>query len=145
MGRCDVHSRDPLRCSHCYARDSGLDGESGIYTWGVCDLLIASQDKSLPFNYLKERFYDTERMILAYSDIISQCPTQLYYSLLPFLPSDTFLSRQYSGSISILTDREKSWSPLLFRLAKPFHKPSVFFTLDGCTLAVVSHGGLQLY
>src|SRR5258708_7835369 len=107
--------------------------------------LIASQDKSLLFNHLKERFYDAERMLLAYSDIISQYPTQVYHSVLPFLPSDTFLSRQYSCGISILTGGEKSWSPLLFRLAKSFYLPMVFFTLDGCTLAVVSDDGIKLY
>src|SRR5258708_2317090 len=105
--------------------------------------LITSQDKSLPFNCLKERFYDTERMMLAYSDIISQTPTQLYYSVLPFLPSDTFLSG--SGRISILTSREKSWSPVLFRLTKRFFEPSTFFTLDGHTLAVASDDGIDLY
>src|SRR5260221_9127303 len=107
--------------------------------------LIASQDKSLLFNHLKERFYDAERMLLAYSDIISQYPTQVYYSVLPFLPSDTFLSRQYSCGISILTGGEKSWSPVLFRLEKSFHRPLFFFTLDGCTLAVVSEDGIELY
>src|SRR5258707_13663193 len=125
-----------------------MDGESGIYTLSVCHpVLMASQDKSSPFNHLKERFYDTERMMLAYSDIISEYPTQVYYSVLPFLPSDTFLSCNYSGRISILTSREKSWYPLLFRLAKPFypHRPLIFFTLDGCTLAVVSYDGIKLY
>src|SRR5258708_7513202 len=147
MGHCNVHSWGPLRCNHCYAHDSGMDGESGIYTLSVCHLLRACQDKSLPFNHLKERFYDNERMMLAYSHIISEYPTQLYYSVLPFLPSDTFLSHHYSGRISILTGQEKSWSPLLFRLAESFHVYSViFFALDGCTLAVVSDGasGLQL-
>src|SRR5258708_4551000 len=123
-----------------------MDGESGIYTLSVClPVLMASQDKSSPFNHLKERFYDTERMMLAYSDIISEYPTQVYYSVLPFLPSDTFLSCHYSGRISILTSREKSWSPLLFRLAKSFYCPLIFFTLDGCTLAVVSDDGIELY
>src|SRR5260221_5722364 len=106
---------------------------------------MASQDKSSPFNHLKERFYDTERMILAYSNIISQYPTQVYYSVPPFLPSDTFLSRQYSCDISILTGGEKSWSPLLFSLAKSFDYPLFFFPLDGCTLAVVSDDGIELY
>ena len=108
-------------------------------------LLIASQDKSSPFNHLKERFYDTERMMLGHSDLISQYPTQVYYSVLLFLPSDTFLSCHYSGRISILTGREKSWSPLLFRLAKSFHYPLFFFPLDGCTLAVVSDDGIELH
>src|SRR5258708_5941006 len=147
MGHCDVHSWGPLRCDHCYAHDPGMDGESGIYTLSVCHwhLLIARQDKSSPFNHLKERFYDTERMMLAYSDIISRYPTQVYYSVLPFLPSDAFLSCHYSGRISILTSGEKSWSPLLFRLAKSFYRPLIFFTLNGCTLAVVSHDGIELY
>jgi len=43
-----------------------MDGESGIYTLIVCLLLIACQDKSSPFNHLKEWFYDTECMMLAY-------------------------------------------------------------------------------
>ncbi len=110
----------------------------------VCHLLIACQDKSSPFNHLKEQFYDTEWMMLAYSDIISQYPTQVYYSVLPFLLSDTFLSHHYSGHISILTSQETSWSPLLFRLAKS-HCPLIFFTLNGCTLAVVSDDGIKLY
>src|SRR5258708_30047130 len=146
MGHCDVHSWGPLRCDHCYAHDTGMDGESGIYTLSVCHpVLMASQDKSSPFNHLKERLHDTERMMLAYSDIISEYPTQVYYSVLPFLPSDTFLSCHYSGRISILTSREKSWSPLLFRLAKSFYRPLTFFMLDGCTLAVVSDDGIELY
>src|SRR5260221_1671064 len=59
-------------------------------------------------------------MILANSDIISQYPAQLYYSVLPFLPSDTYLARQYPttprGCISVVTGRENSWTPLLFML-----------------------------
>src|SRR5258708_5298342 len=147
MGHCDVHSWGPLRCDHCYAHNPGMDGESGMYTLIVCHLLIAHQDGSSPFNHLKERFYDTECMMLAYSDIISQYPTQVYYSVLPFLPSDTFLSCHYSGRISILTGRETSWSPLLFRLAKSFYHLHhlIFFTLDGCTLAAVSDDGIELY
>src|SRR5260221_11579494 len=68
---------------------------------------------------MKERFYDTERMILANSDIISQYPSELYYSALPFLPSDTCLARQYpapGGCISVVAGRENSWTPLLFTL-----------------------------
>src|SRR5258708_4879702 len=85
-------------------------------------------------------------MMLAYSDIISQCPTQLYYSVLPFLPSDMFLSCQYPGRISLLTGQGKSWSPLLFTLAKDFRRPVVFFAPDGCTIAVAECGlGIQLY
>src|SRR5260221_413939 len=146
MGHCDVHSWGPLRCDHCYAHDTGMDGESGIYTLSVCHpVLMASQDKSSPFNHLKERFYAAERMMVAYSNIISQYPSQVYYSVLPFLPSDTFLSCHYSGRISILTGREKSWSPLLFIMAKSFDFPLIFFTLDGCTLAVVSEDGIELY
>src|SRR6266436_8705233 len=145
MGHCDVHSWGPLRCDHCCAHNPGMDGASGMYTLIVCHLLIAHQDGSSPFNHLKERFYDTERMMLAYSNIISQYPTQVYYSVLPFLPSDTFLSHQYSCDISILTGGEKSWSPLLFRLAKSFYYPLTFFPLDGCTLAVVSDNGIELY
>src|SRR5258708_3385747 len=60
-------------------------------------------------------------MILANSDIISQYPSQLYYSALPFLPSDTYLARQYPtprGCISVVTGRESSWIPLLFMLPK---------------------------
>src|SRR6266436_360813 len=122
-----------------------MDGESGMCTLIVCHLLIACQDKSSPFNHLKEWFYDTECMMLAYSDIISEYPTQVFYSVLPFLPSDTFLSCHYSGHISILTGQETSWSPLLFRLAKSFSDPLISFTLDGCTLAVVSDDGIELY
>src|SRR5258708_34619231 len=58
-------------------------------------------------------------MILANSDIISQYPAQLYYSALPFLPSDTYLARQYAtprGCISVVIGRENSWTPLLFML-----------------------------
>src|SRR5258708_39598138 len=68
---------------------------------------------------MKERFYDAERMILANSDIISQYPSQLYYSALPFLPSDTYLARQYPtprDCISVVAGRENSWTPLLFTL-----------------------------
>src|SRR5258708_33165043 len=70
---------------------------------------------------MKERFYDNERMILANSDIISQYPSQLYYSALPFLPSDTYLARQYltpRGCISVVAGQENSWTPLLFTLPR---------------------------
>src|SRR5258708_23279799 len=58
-------------------------------------------------------------MLLANSDLISRHPAQLYYSVLPFLPSDTYIARQYPaprGCISVLTGRENSWPPLLFTL-----------------------------
>src|SRR5258708_15615191 len=58
-------------------------------------------------------------MLLADSDLISQHPAQLYYSVLPFLPSETYLSRQYPtprGCISVLAGRENSWTLSLFTL-----------------------------
>src|SRR5260370_39632356 len=60
-------------------------------------------------------------MILANSNIISEYPAQLYYSVLPFLPSETYLARQYptpGGCISVMISRENSWTPLLFTLPK---------------------------
>src|SRR5258708_8702225 len=60
-------------------------------------------------------------MFLANSHIISRHPAQLYYSVLPFLPSDTYLARQYpapTGCISVLTGRGNSWTSLLFKLPR---------------------------
>src|SRR5258708_20592624 len=63
MGCCYVHSWGPLQCDHCHVHNPGMDGESGMCTLIVCHLLIACQDKSSPFNHLKEQFYDTEQMM----------------------------------------------------------------------------------
>jgi len=94
---------------------------------------------------LKERFYDTERMILANSDMISWYPAQLYYSALPLLPSDTYLARQYPtprGCISVVAGREDSWTPFLFTLPKGV----AAFTPGGHVVAVTSHKkGIQIY
>src|SRR5258708_8534833 len=60
-------------------------------------------------------------MFLANSHIISRHPAQLYYSVLPFLPSDTYLARQYpapTGCISVLTGRGNSWTSLQFTLPR---------------------------
>ena len=84
-------------------------------------------------------------MMVASANIISQYPTQVYYSVLPFLPSDTYLSRQYPGRISILIGRENSWSPLLFNLPEQFRLPATCFSPDGGTLAVEIYEGLSLY
>ena len=112
---------------------------------GACHLLIDCQDNSAPFSRLKERFYDAERMMVAHANIISQYPTQLYYSVLPFLPSDTYLSHQYPGRISILIGRETSWSPLLFKLPGVFLRPAICFSPGGDTLAVSTLDGIDLY
>ena len=83
---------------------------------------MACQDDSGPCSYLKEAFYDTERMMSAWSKLISQYPTQLYYSVLPFLPIDTYLACHYqthTRGISILRGQDPSWSPLLFTLTGP--------------------------
>ena len=57
--------------------------------------------------------------MMGWSNLISQYPTQLYYSVLPFLPSSTYLARHYpthtSGN-SILRGRDHSWSPFMFTL-----------------------------
>src|SRR5258708_2458392 len=98
-----------------------------------------------PWSYLKERFYDTERMILANSDMISRYPAQLYYSALPFLPSDTYVARQYPtprGCISVVSGRENSWTPLLFTL--PLGRTAVFAP-GGHIVAVISHEEIQIY
>ena len=93
---------------------------------------------------MKERFYDTERMILANSDIISRHPAQLYYSALPFLPSDTYLARQYPaprGCISVLAGRENSWTPILFTLPGDV----AAFAPGGHMITVGSEDGIQIY
>src|SRR5258708_23138090 len=64
-------------------------------------------------------------MIVANSDLISRYPAQLYYSTLPFLPSETYLARRYptpGGCISVVTGRENSWTPLLFTLPQHDYK-----------------------
>src|SRR5258708_36653888 len=60
-------------------------------------------------------------MLLANLDLISRHPAQLYYSVLPFLPRETYLARQYpapTGYISVLTGRGNSWTSLLFSLPR---------------------------
>ncbi|SRR5258708_1814116 len=92
-------------------------------------------------------------MLLANSDLISQCPAQLYYSVLPFLPSDTYLSQQYptpKGCISVLAGQENSWMMSLFMLPKgdliAFAPGGHMFTI-GCKYGVhiynVSNGLLN--
>src|SRR5258708_23150339 len=74
-------------------------------------------------------------MILANSDMISWYPAQLYYSALPFLPSDTYLARRYPtprGCISVVAGRENSWTPLLFTLPQG----AAAFALGGHMVAV---------
>ncbi len=78
--------------------------------------------------------------------MISRYPAQLYYSALPLLPSDTYLTRQYPthrGCISVVTGRENSWTPLLFTLPKG---DVAAFTPGGHMAAVTSHKkGIQIY
>src|SRR5258708_9413915 len=84
-------------------------------------------------------------MILANSDMISRYPAQLYYSALPFLPSDTYVARQYPtprGCISVVSGRENSWSPLLFTL--PEGKVAAFAP-GGHMVAVISAEGIEIY
>src|SRR5258708_36359908 len=84
-------------------------------------------------------------MILANSDTISQYPAQLYYSALPFLPSDTYLTHQYPpprDCISVLTDRGSSWSPLLFTLPRG---NVAAFAPGGHMIAVPSEDQIQIY
>ena len=84
-------------------------------------------------------------MLLANSDHISRCPTQLYYSVLPFLPSDTYLARKYPaprGSISVVTGRESSWPPSLFTL--PYGGVAAF-SPGGRMFAVGREDGIHIY
>src|SRR5258708_24788669 len=84
-------------------------------------------------------------MILANSDVISRYPAQLYYSVLPLLPSDTYVARQYPtprGCISVVSGRENSWSPLLFTL--PEGKVAAFAP-GGHMVAVISAEGIEIY
>ena len=87
-------------------------------------------------------------MMSMWSKLISQYPTQLYYSVLPFLPSDTYLAHHYpthTGGISILRGRDRSWSPLLFTLARetPSYKPA--FAPKGQMVALASFSGIDLF
>src|SRR5258708_2033681 len=84
-------------------------------------------------------------MLLANSDLISWLPTQLYYSVLPFLPSDTYLSRQYStprGCISVLEGRENSWTLLLFTLPRG---ELTAFAPGGHMFAIGREDGIHIY
>src|SRR5258708_231886 len=84
-------------------------------------------------------------MLLANSDLISWHPAQLYYSVLPFLPSDTYLARQYPAPrscISVLTGREKTWPTSLFTL--PPGKV-LAFAPDGHMFAVGHDNGIHIY
>src|SRR5258708_3270865 len=84
-------------------------------------------------------------MLLANSDIISRRPAQLYYSVLPFLPSDTYLARQYPvprGCISVVTGRESSWPPSLFTL--PWGCVAAFAP-GGHMFAVGRWDGIHIY
>src|SRR5258708_4169282 len=84
-------------------------------------------------------------MLLANSDLISRRPAQLYYSVLPFLPSDTYLACQYPaprGCISVLVGRENSWSPSLFTLPRG-GVPA--FAPGGDMFAVGREDGIHIY
>src|SRR5258708_2966097 len=85
-------------------------------------------------------------MLLANSDVISRRPAQLYYGVLPFLPSDTYLARQYPisrGCISVLTGRENSWTPMLFTFSGD--TVAVAFAPGGHMLAVGREDGIHIY
>src|SRR5258708_4859612 len=88
-------------------------------------------------------------MLLANSDIISRHPAQLYYSVLPFLPSDTYLARKYlppRGSISFVTGRESSWSPSLFTLPRDHRWDDVAaFAPSGDMFAVRRYDEIHIY
>src|SRR5258708_25458380 len=84
-------------------------------------------------------------MLLANSDLISRRPAQLYYSVLPFLPSDMYLARQYPtlrGCVSVLTGRENSWTPSLFRLPGG---TVAAFAPGGHMFAVGREDGIHIY
>src|SRR5258708_2342378 len=84
-------------------------------------------------------------MLLANLDLISRHPAQLYYSVLPFLPSDTYLARQYpapTGCISVLTGRGNSWTSLLFTLPRG---RVAAFAPGGHMLAVRNKDGIHIY
>src|SRR5258708_22987121 len=79
-------------------------------------------------------------MIVANSDLISRYPAQLYYSTLQFLPSETYLARRYptpGGCMSVVTGREKSWTPLLFTLSQ-LGDVAAAFSPGGHMVAVAS-------
>ncbi len=84
-------------------------------------------------------------MLLANSDLISRRPAQLYYSVLPFLPSNTYLARQYPtprGCISVLTGRENSWTLSLFTLPGG---TVTAFAPGGDMFAVGRKNGIHIY
>src|SRR5258708_22546139 len=84
-------------------------------------------------------------MLLANSDLISRRPAQLYYSVLPFLPSDMYLARQYPtlrGCVSVLAGRENSWTPSLFRLPGG---TVAAFAPGGHMFAVGREDGIHIY
>src|SRR5258708_21123662 len=84
-------------------------------------------------------------MLLANSDLISRRPAQLYYGVLPFLPSDTYLARQYPisrGCISVLIGRENSWTPSLFMLPGG---TVTAFAPGGRMFAVGREDGVHIY
>src|SRR5258708_4675633 len=86
-------------------------------------------------------------MLLANSDLISQRPAQLYYSVLPFLPSDTYLSRQYPtprGCISVLAGRENPWTLSLFTLPDGNLTASAFAP-GGHMFAIGRRDGIHIY
>src|SRR6266436_6932283 len=86
-------------------------------------------------------------MLLANSDLISQRPAQLYYSVLPFLPSDTYLSRQYPtprGCISVLAGRENPWTLSLFTLPDGNLTASAFAP-GGHMFAIGRKDGIHIY
>src|SRR5258708_7000533 len=88
-------------------------------------------------------------MLLANSDLISQHPAQLYYSVLPFPPSGTYLAHQYPtprGCISLLTGQENSWTPMLFMLSNDgSDSAAVAFAPSGHMLAVGCQDGIHIY
>ena len=84
-------------------------------------------------------------MIAAWSGVISWYPTQLYYSVLPFLPTKSLLARHYPShdrGISVLMGRDNSWAPLLFKLKR---SDEVAFSPKCLTMALANFYEVELY
>src|SRR5258708_12626827 len=87
-------------------------------------------------------------MLLANSDLISRHPAHLYYSVLPFLPSDTYLARKYPAPrdcISVLTGRENSWPPSLFKVTSLYEGSLVTLAPRGHMFPVGPEDRIHIY
>ncbi|KAG6810506.1 hypothetical protein H0H92_011557 [Tricholoma furcatifolium] len=91
---------------------------------------------SPPRKNLLKFFNDAERLVLKFYQTIADSALHIYYSALPFVPSDTMMYKIYSkeldDSIALVAGGEKLWNPLLRTIeGHEDQVRSVAFSSDG--------------